>query len=78
VDFKLEKFQVAAKKFNKLELWEWMEPVKITVELNIHHHVLCLGRALQQADGAPAALDAAQQELVQLQELLHVNMIPTT
>jgi hypothetical protein len=38
VDFNLEKFQVAAEEFNKLELWEWLEPVKITVELNIHHH----------------------------------------
>ena len=78
MDLELAKLRVAVEEFDEIDLRERLEGVKIAAELNLHHQVLHLGRALQdRADGAPAPLDAAQRELDQLRELPHLDMIQT-
>lgn len=79
VDLELAKLRVAVEEFDEVDLREWLQRVIITTELNLHHQVLHLASALQhRADGAPAPLDAAQREVVQLRELPHLDMIHST
>ena len=79
VDLELAKLRVAIEEFDEVDLRKGLQRVIITAEFNLHHQVLHLTSALQhRVDCAPAPLDAAQRELVQLRELPHLDMIQST
>jgi len=76
MNLKLAELGVAVEEVDQINLRERLERVQVAAELNLHHQVLHLARALQdRAHSGPVPLNAAQGEVIQIWEPPSVHLV---